>query len=209
MVFPDFLSTEQAPDYVRATFRWHLRQISRPSRSFPENYCSLCPYFDLDMVEESTRDFRIPNMTQAVFYAIVLNNTVELGVTSRDVADALTYPGQAEHPLPQPKGHGFPEEASTKREVSLARGNKSGRCCHPLRLGKPPQSRSSPRTSVQGIAAAAAPTPLRTRPPPSKGKGTERLTQHRRSGGRSPLTRPKGSLLPRGLGVANRPLREP
>ncbi|KAJ8427243.1 hypothetical protein Cgig2_016935 [Carnegiea gigantea] len=88
MVFPDFLSTEQAVDYVRATFRWHLSEVSRPFRPLPENYHDLCPYFDLDMAEESTQDFLIPEITQAVFYTMVVNNAVELAVTSRDMANA-------------------------------------------------------------------------------------------------------------------------
>jgi len=40
-------------------------------------------------MDESARDFRIPEITQHVFYAMVVNDAVELGVTSRDVADAL------------------------------------------------------------------------------------------------------------------------
>ncbi|KAJ8433471.1 hypothetical protein Cgig2_020643 [Carnegiea gigantea] len=66
-----------------------LREISCPSRPLPENYHGLCPYFDLDMDEESARDFRILKMTQAVFYVMVLNDAVELGVTSGVMADAM------------------------------------------------------------------------------------------------------------------------
>jgi len=42
------------------------------------------------MAEGPARDFRISEMTQAIFYAMVLNDAVELGVMSRDAADALT-----------------------------------------------------------------------------------------------------------------------
>ncbi|KAJ8424806.1 hypothetical protein Cgig2_025390 [Carnegiea gigantea] len=77
----------QAADYVRATFIWHLYC---PPWPLLEDCYGLCLYFHLGMTEEFARDFRIPKMTQAVFYAMVLNDAVELRVTSRDVADALT-----------------------------------------------------------------------------------------------------------------------
>ena len=41
------------------------------------------------MAEGPARDFRISEMTQAIFYAIVLNDAVELEVTSGVVAGAL------------------------------------------------------------------------------------------------------------------------
>ncbi|KAJ8433284.1 hypothetical protein Cgig2_014193 [Carnegiea gigantea] len=65
------------------------KDISRPPQQLPENYHGLCPYFDIDKAEESARDFRIPETTPAVFYSMVLNDAVELGVTSRVMADAL------------------------------------------------------------------------------------------------------------------------
>ncbi|KAJ8440109.1 LOW QUALITY PROTEIN: hypothetical protein Cgig2_026460 [Carnegiea gigantea] len=79
MAFPDFFSTEQTAHYVRATFLWFLREDSHPLRPLYEDYHGLCPYFTLNMAKESAQDFCIPEMTQAIFYAM---NAVELGVTS-------------------------------------------------------------------------------------------------------------------------------
>ena len=89
MVFSNFLSTEQAAVYVRETFKWHLTGAECPPRSLPENYRDLCPYFDLDEAEEAVRGFRIPEMTQAIFYAMVLSKALELGVVSGDLAKHL------------------------------------------------------------------------------------------------------------------------
>ncbi|KAJ8434594.1 hypothetical protein Cgig2_025020 [Carnegiea gigantea] len=58
--------------------------------SFPDDYRSLFPYFDLKMAKTSTQDFRIPTLTQAIFYAMVLNDVVALRVTCVIIADALT-----------------------------------------------------------------------------------------------------------------------
>ncbi|KAJ8434679.1 hypothetical protein Cgig2_024751 [Carnegiea gigantea] len=82
MVFPDFLSTKQAADYVRETFKWHLRGTERPSRPLHENYHDLCPYCNLDVAEDAAQGCRIPEMTQAVFYATVVSEAFELGVVN-------------------------------------------------------------------------------------------------------------------------------
>ncbi|KAJ8442138.1 hypothetical protein Cgig2_011328 [Carnegiea gigantea] len=85
MVFPDFLSTEQAANHIRETFKG----VTRPPRLLPKNYQDLCPYFDLAVVEEVARDFCILEMIQAVFYAMVVNEALELGVLSGDLAEHL------------------------------------------------------------------------------------------------------------------------
>jgi len=54
MVFPEFLSIEHAADYIRETFKWHLRGASCPPRPLPDKYHNLYPYFDLAKAEEST-----------------------------------------------------------------------------------------------------------------------------------------------------------
>ncbi|KAJ8438644.1 hypothetical protein Cgig2_016390 [Carnegiea gigantea] len=89
MVFLDFLSTEQAANYIKETFKWHLRRVARPPRLPPENYHDLCLYFDLDMAEVAARDLCIHEITQAVFYAMVVSKALELGVMSRDLAEHL------------------------------------------------------------------------------------------------------------------------
>ncbi|KAJ8422577.1 hypothetical protein Cgig2_027658 [Carnegiea gigantea] len=90
MVFSYFLNTEQVANYIRATFIWSRREHVCPLQLLPRDYRGLCPYFDLDAAEASARDFCIPKQTQAVFYTMVLNDAMALGVTCVIVADAVT-----------------------------------------------------------------------------------------------------------------------
>ncbi|KAJ8425245.1 hypothetical protein Cgig2_015852 [Carnegiea gigantea] len=76
-------------DHVRETFKWHLRATSHPPRPLPEDYRDLCPGFILSDAEEAAHDFNILEIVQATFYAMVVNDAVELFVMSRDMARAL------------------------------------------------------------------------------------------------------------------------
>ncbi|KAJ8437289.1 hypothetical protein Cgig2_006393 [Carnegiea gigantea] len=89
MVFPDFHSTKQAAGYIKRTFRWHWRGALRHPRPLPDNYHYLCPHFDLDIAEESAREFCILEMTQAAFYVMEVNDALELGVMSRELVEHL------------------------------------------------------------------------------------------------------------------------
>ena len=69
-----------------------LEGAARPPQLLPKDYHdyhNFCPYFDLAVAEEAARDFHIPKMVQVVFYAIVVNKALELGVLSRDLAKHL------------------------------------------------------------------------------------------------------------------------
>ena len=72
-------------DHVRETFKWHLRATSCPFQPLPDDYRDLCPCFTLLDVEEAARDFDIPEIVQATFYTMVVNDTVRLFVMSRDI----------------------------------------------------------------------------------------------------------------------------
>ncbi|KAJ8424397.1 hypothetical protein Cgig2_006319 [Carnegiea gigantea] len=76
--------TEMAAEYARATFRWPLREASalRPN-SLSVDYHSLCPSFDLGMATQYAQHSNIPEMVQAIFYAMVVNDVAELGLVSR------------------------------------------------------------------------------------------------------------------------------
>jgi len=76
-------------DHVRETFKWHLRKASRPPRPLPKDHWDLCLSFTLTDAEEAAHDFDIPEIVQATFYAMVVNDVVELSVVSRDIARAL------------------------------------------------------------------------------------------------------------------------
>jgi len=89
MVFPPFRSFEKMVDHVSETFKWHLRGASRPPQSLPKNYHDLCPGFTLSDEEEAARDFNIPKMIQANFYAMVVNDSLGLGVTDYSIFNPL------------------------------------------------------------------------------------------------------------------------
>jgi len=63
MVFPYFLNTKHAADYVRETFFWCWRERVRPPQLLPGDYHGLCPYFDLNVAEAAVRDCHIPELT--------------------------------------------------------------------------------------------------------------------------------------------------
>ncbi|KAJ8425106.1 hypothetical protein Cgig2_013836 [Carnegiea gigantea] len=81
--------TKEMADHVRETFRWHLRGASRPPHPLPKDYQALCPSFALLDVEEAACDFNIPEIVQAIFYAMLLNDAMELSLVSRDMAGGL------------------------------------------------------------------------------------------------------------------------
>ncbi|KAJ8440230.1 hypothetical protein Cgig2_023995 [Carnegiea gigantea] len=84
ILFPNFTSTEQATEYVRDTFRWSLREsLALCPNPLPEDYHGLFLGFDLSMVTQYAHDSNISEMVQAIFYAMVLNNTAELGLSCR------------------------------------------------------------------------------------------------------------------------------
>ncbi|KAJ8441084.1 hypothetical protein Cgig2_000345 [Carnegiea gigantea] len=85
MIFlPNFTSTEQAAEYIRDTFRWPLRESSALHLNLlPEDYHGLCLGFDLSMATQYAHNSSIPEMVQAIFYAIVLNDTAGLGLSNK------------------------------------------------------------------------------------------------------------------------------
>ncbi|KAJ8441393.1 hypothetical protein Cgig2_009101 [Carnegiea gigantea] len=76
MAFPLFRDTKEMADHVGETFKWHLRRASHPPRSLSEDYQDLCPSFALPNVEEAARNFNIPEMVYATFYAMLVNDAV-------------------------------------------------------------------------------------------------------------------------------------
>ncbi|KAJ8444831.1 hypothetical protein Cgig2_008888 [Carnegiea gigantea] len=119
MAFLDFLSTGHTVNYIRTTFLWCLREASCPPRPLPEDYHGLCPYLDLDMSEESSLDFHIPKMTQAIFYTMVLNEAERRIAKTKTTArlrspDRLMAEGTSKGNPPSSSGS---SRSSTKVEV--------------------------------------------------------------------------------------------
>jgi len=45
-----------------------------------EGFSALCPSYELAVVEEAARRFKLPELPQVIFYAMLLNEVERLGV---------------------------------------------------------------------------------------------------------------------------------
>ncbi|KAJ8421392.1 hypothetical protein Cgig2_031917 [Carnegiea gigantea] len=82
-------STEQIADHIRETFKWHLRGPTCPPWPLLDNYHDFCSDLDLVVAAKAAGDFRILEMVQAIFYAMAVNEALELDVLGRDLAEQL------------------------------------------------------------------------------------------------------------------------
>ncbi|KAJ8445592.1 hypothetical protein Cgig2_018533 [Carnegiea gigantea] len=64
-------------------------RAAHPPRPLPVDYHILCPRFSLPEVEGGAADFEPPEMVQAIFYAMLLSEAVELGVVHDFMAEGL------------------------------------------------------------------------------------------------------------------------
>ena len=88
--FPAFLDTTQAAKYVRDNFRWSLREyFALRLKLLPLNFHGLCLDFYLLVGMQFVHTAYIPKMVQAIFYAMVLNEVAELGLSSRAAMDRI------------------------------------------------------------------------------------------------------------------------
>ena len=74
---------------MRESFRWRWRRATRPPRPLPDNFQDLWPCFSLSEAERAALDFELPEMVQATFYIMLLNDAVELGMVSGFLAGDL------------------------------------------------------------------------------------------------------------------------
>ncbi|KAJ8420667.1 hypothetical protein Cgig2_025351 [Carnegiea gigantea] len=89
MAFPPIRNTREMADYVRETFIWRWRSVSRPSHPLPEDFNVLCPSLSLADAEAAAAKFELPEIVQATFYAILLNETFELDVAHEYTAERM------------------------------------------------------------------------------------------------------------------------
>ncbi|KAJ8429798.1 hypothetical protein Cgig2_015630 [Carnegiea gigantea] len=82
MAFPLFHNTMEMADFVRVSFRWRWRSTTCPRRPLLVDYQDLCPQFTLSDVERAALDFELPEIVQATFYAMLLNDAVKMGIVS-------------------------------------------------------------------------------------------------------------------------------
>ncbi|KAJ8434807.1 hypothetical protein Cgig2_033529 [Carnegiea gigantea] len=89
MAFPPIYSTREMVNYVRESFVRRWRRAPRPPRSLPEDFHTLCPHFLLFEAEGAAVDFELPEMVKVTFYAMLLNEAVELGVVHGFIVEGL------------------------------------------------------------------------------------------------------------------------
>ncbi|KAJ8432493.1 LOW QUALITY PROTEIN: hypothetical protein Cgig2_003570 [Carnegiea gigantea] len=65
-----------------------LRSTSHPPHPLPEDFHVLCPCFSLAEAEGAAAEFELPEIVQATFYTILLNEAVELGVADKYTAES-------------------------------------------------------------------------------------------------------------------------
>ena len=89
MAFPLIRSTREMTLFLRETLGWHRRNASRPPRPLSEDFSKLCPSFSLSEAEIAAAELGLPEMVQATFYAMLLNDAVELGVAHEFTGDEM------------------------------------------------------------------------------------------------------------------------
>ncbi|KAJ8426919.1 hypothetical protein Cgig2_010437 [Carnegiea gigantea] len=70
-------------------FNGYRREVAFPPLPLPSDYEDLCLDFDLASVEEATRNFRLPEMPQVMFLAMLLNDVVMLGILRGWLIDVM------------------------------------------------------------------------------------------------------------------------
>jgi len=80
MAFPRFLDMKMISEFVIRRFQWDRRGEAFPPSSFPKDFQSLCPDFDLAMAEQAVAYYELPELPSAIFYAMLLNEVEELRV---------------------------------------------------------------------------------------------------------------------------------
>ncbi|KAJ8427202.1 LOW QUALITY PROTEIN: hypothetical protein Cgig2_011778 [Carnegiea gigantea] len=89
MVFPRSLKTDEMTLYVLENFEWDQREVAFPHLPLLYDYKDLCPEFDLTTAEGVARDFLLPERPQVVFWAMLLNDAVKLGVLRRGMVEIM------------------------------------------------------------------------------------------------------------------------
>ncbi|KAJ8441773.1 hypothetical protein Cgig2_009019 [Carnegiea gigantea] len=89
MAFPPIYNMREMVNYVRESFIWCWRSASRPPCPLPEDFHALCSCFSLSEVEGTAIDFELPEIVQAKFYAMLLNEAVELVVAHDFTAESM------------------------------------------------------------------------------------------------------------------------
>ena len=67
-------------EFVIRHFQWNRRGETFPPSHFPKDFRSLCLDFDLAMAEQVAAYYELPELPQAIFCTMLLNEAEKLGV---------------------------------------------------------------------------------------------------------------------------------
>jgi len=88
--FPSFRGTIQAAKYVRGNLSWFARQTSSlRSNLLPLHFTAYYPKFDHIVTMQFAHAAYIPEMVQAIFYAMVINDATKLRLIRRETGKSL------------------------------------------------------------------------------------------------------------------------
>ncbi|KAJ8438792.1 hypothetical protein Cgig2_023826 [Carnegiea gigantea] len=103
--FPTFRDTAQAAEYVKDNLRWSVRESSSlHPNPLPLHFMACCPKFDHIVVMQFAHTAHIPEMMQAIFYTMVINDAAELRLIRREIEESLMETS-AQHPRLLPEDH--------------------------------------------------------------------------------------------------------
>ncbi|KAJ8419891.1 hypothetical protein Cgig2_017701 [Carnegiea gigantea] len=89
VAFPLIYNMRKMANYVRESFIWRWRSASCPPHPLTEDFHVLCPRFSLSEAEGAAADFKLSEIVQATFYAMLLNEAIELGVAHDFAAESM------------------------------------------------------------------------------------------------------------------------
>ncbi|KAJ8427752.1 hypothetical protein Cgig2_008556 [Carnegiea gigantea] len=83
LTFPHSRSASEMGQYVIRNFEWDRRRVAFPLSPLPNAFQALCPSYDLAMAEGVSRYFKLSELPQTIFYAMLLSEVERLGVLHR------------------------------------------------------------------------------------------------------------------------------
>jgi len=73
MAFLRSLSTKEMAEYVVRHFEWDRHGVAFPLSPLLKDFQALCPSYELAIAEEATECFKLRELPQVIFYAMLLN----------------------------------------------------------------------------------------------------------------------------------------
>ncbi|KAJ8422130.1 LOW QUALITY PROTEIN: hypothetical protein Cgig2_024217 [Carnegiea gigantea] len=145
MAFPPTHSTREIANYVKEAFAWHGRNATHPPRTIPQDFNVLRLRFSLAESETAAAESRMLEIVQATFYAMLLNEMLELGAVHECTAENMRsllvglrwsdFEGRMHIMDPMIRGHSFTaclRSGDQGRSRCPGRGCSSGRSSCPL-----------------------------------------------------------------------------